>query len=274
MKTIITSVLTSLTVSLITFILGLKSGKNQADRAFLQRMYKQLYAHFTELETALKEKRPKRWDDYKKIEYRNQIKCYPLVREMERTGDLIYINNKIAKQALQLELDCLNYKYNVDKLCLKVHDYLVKTPGLFIGLLSDATYNRNDTNSWRIVGTSNPLNCNTFRYITYDVLLDKDRLIKELESMDSNDSKCALKFFTRGNPPEREFTIYPNSLSDNNEVFADSISQFTAESMDCTKIEKELLNRIEVIKKQLAKKAKNPTGFWETFAGAFVDIFQ
>ena len=44
--------------------------------------------------------------------------------------------------------------------------------------------------------------------------------------------------------------------------------------MDCTKIEKELLNRIEVIKKQLAKKAKNPTGFWETFAGAFVDIFQ
>lgn len=110
--------------------------------------------------------------------------------------------------------------------------------------------------------------------MTYDVLLDKKRLMNELESRDSAECQYALTFSMRGNPPKREITIYPDSLSESNEVFAETITQFTAESMNCAKKEKDLLDRIERIKKQLAQKAKNPTGFWETFAGAFVDIFH
>ena len=102
MKAIIASAITSIIVSLFTFILGLKSGKNQADRALLQDLYKRLYSHFSELETGLKEKRPKRWTDYQCIKESNIIRYYPVVREMERTGDILHVNDKIARQALEL----------------------------------------------------------------------------------------------------------------------------------------------------------------------------
>ena len=82
MNTVVTSILTSAIVSLFTFVLGLKSGKNQADRAFLQGLYKQLYAHFVELEAGIKENRPKKWEDYKSIQQGNITQFYPPVKEM------------------------------------------------------------------------------------------------------------------------------------------------------------------------------------------------
>lgn len=48
-ETVIVSLLTSLIVSLVTFILGLKSGKNQSDREKVQGLYKKLYSHFNEI---------------------------------------------------------------------------------------------------------------------------------------------------------------------------------------------------------------------------------
>lgn len=50
-QTVLLSLATSLIVSLVTFILGLKSGKNQTDRAKLQNMYRDLYSHFLILKT-------------------------------------------------------------------------------------------------------------------------------------------------------------------------------------------------------------------------------
>ena len=48
MQTVLLSLATSLFVSMVTFILGLKSGKNQADRAKLQELYKNIHRHFSE----------------------------------------------------------------------------------------------------------------------------------------------------------------------------------------------------------------------------------
>lgn len=73
---------------------------------------------------------------------------------------------------------------------------------------------------------------------------------------------------------ERQLTIYPDALAENNITFATNISDFAMKTMDCVASEKELLKRIETIKKILAKRAKDPTSFWETFAGAFADIFH
>ncbi|HEY8889362.1 MAG TPA: hypothetical protein VIM70_03830 [Clostridium sp.] len=46
---IITSIITSLIVSTITFILGLRSGKNQSDRPKLKEVYRNLTVHFEKL---------------------------------------------------------------------------------------------------------------------------------------------------------------------------------------------------------------------------------
>lgn len=67
--------------------------------------------------------------------------------------------------------------------------------------------------------------------------------------------------------------IKTNVLFDN-ETFANSIVEYADGEFDSSTVEKELLKRILKIKKKLAKRAKNPTGFWETFVGAFIDIFH
>ena len=273
MNTVVTSILTSAVVSLFTFVLGLKSGKNQADRAFLQGLYKQLYAHFSEIEAGIKEKRPKKWEDYKSIQKGNRIQYYPLVKEMERTGDILYLKKGIANQSVQLELDCLNYRWNLDQLCEKVHEHIIHSPELFKDELVDESYDKK-SNPMKKVGTANLTGCRTYHNCAYGVLLDKEKLIKHLNARDASEGKYAINFSMKGNPPKREFIIYPNSLAVDNETFANRIVEYADGEFDSATVEKELLKRILKIKKKLVKRAKNPTGFWETFVGAFIDIFH
>ena len=96
-QTIGLSFATSLIVSLITFILGLKSGKNQADRAKLQDLYKNLYSHFSDLKDSLNKNRPKSWKNYKKVERGiYSVEYFPPVKELHRTGDILFIKNGSA----------------------------------------------------------------------------------------------------------------------------------------------------------------------------------
>lgn len=98
-QTIGLSFATSLIVSLITFVLGLKSGKNQADRAKLQDLYKNLYSHFSDLKESLNRNRPKSWNNYKKVERGfYSVEYYPPVKELNRTGDILFIKKGIAKK--------------------------------------------------------------------------------------------------------------------------------------------------------------------------------
>ena len=124
------------------------------------------------------------------------------------------------------------------------------------------------------MGTANPTGCKTYRSFSYGVLLDKERLIKLLDERDTSDKQYALDFAMRGNPPKREFVMYPSSLAVDNEIFAKRISEYANSKLNTVTVEKGLLKRIEKLKKIVAKRAKNPTSFWETFAGAFIDIFQ
>lgn len=273
MNTVVTSILTSAVVSLFTFVLGLKSGKNQADRAFLQELYKNLYVHFSELEVGIKEKRPKRWKDYKEINKEHTIEYFPLVKEMKRTGDILYLKKKIADKASQLELDCLNYSLNLDELCKKVHEYFLECPELFDNKLVDETYDKKNSPLIKL-GTANPTGCKTYRYFTYGVLVDKEKLLEQLNERDASDQKYALDFALKGNPSERELVIYPCSLAVDNETFAKKITEYANGEFNTVAAERDILERIEKLKKIVAKRAKNPTGFWETFVGAFLDIFH
>ena len=141
MKTIIVSALTSLLVSLMTFILGLKSGKNQTDRARLQDLYKQLHTHFKEIKNGFITHRYKKWSDYKRIESINRIQYLPLVKELDRTGDLIYIHKGIANKAITLEQKCLNYEHEIEKEIERLHQFIIEpADSLFEGGI-DGKYN-------------------------------------------------------------------------------------------------------------------------------------
>ncbi len=100
MQTVLLSLATSLFVSMVTFILGLKSGKNQADRAKLQELYKNIHRHFSELKEALADDCPKLWEHYKKND-----EYLPLIKELESTGDILFINAKFMKNVATRSLN-------------------------------------------------------------------------------------------------------------------------------------------------------------------------
>ena len=103
MDTVIISLITSLIISLITFTLGVKSGKNQSDRQKLKEFYKNIMIHFQELKYGLDSYNPKTWVHYRDLNH----KYNPLIKGMVINGDIIEINDRIAIQAEKLEKDVL-----------------------------------------------------------------------------------------------------------------------------------------------------------------------
>lgn len=270
MNAVLISLLTSVIVSLMTFVLGLKAGKNQTDRVKLQELYKRLFSYFSELESGINEYRPKQWTDFKKIENGSRTRYYPDVREMERTGDLLFLNKNISKHALALELDCLKYEGNLKKMCYGLHDFFLQSEKMFMGPLEVEPSGNNNNNR---IKTDNPKLCKTYRTEPYGIMFNKERLVGLLNDRDNSELDYAISFCMRGNPPERSVTIYPQSLAVENEMFANIIMKHT----DGSVIEEEkdlLIKRIGKMKRRLASKARNPVGFWETFFGAFLDVFR
>ena len=67
------------------------------------------------------------WSDYKKIESINRIQYLPLVKELDRTGDLIYIHKGIANKAITLEQKCLNYEHEIEKEIERLHQFIIES---------------------------------------------------------------------------------------------------------------------------------------------------
>lgn len=276
LQTVLVSIGTSLVVSLITFILGLKSGKNQADRAFLQKLYKEIYRHFCEIDDSMKEGRPKEWSDYKKIQTMHSTKYYPLVKELERTGDILYLKGRIAKEALTLEKDCLHYSYDANETIARIHRCIIDNPQFFNGGITFNSYQQKDDDSK--AKTQNLEASNTYRIVSYFLFLEPDKLKSTLLQWKNADKQYALEFTTRGNPPRNSFTIYPGDLNANVDEFVNQIVTLVKKSdskySEIHDTKESLEKRIDKLKKKLSKRVKNPSTFWETFIGAFIDIFQ
>ena len=133
-------------VSLITFILGLKSGKNQADRATLQGLDRDLYSHFSDLKESLQRNRPKSWESYKKVERGlYSVEYYPPVKELKRSGDILFLKKKIADEALDLEMQVMNYSYALTKHIPEIHAALISDMGMYKDGYTFKKYQRSDT---------------------------------------------------------------------------------------------------------------------------------
>ena len=101
-------------MALVTFVLGVKSGKNQADRQRLQEMYKSLLVHFQDLKERL-DSYPRRWDQYEEHRVGWEIHYLPTVKKMEHDGSSVYIKQRLFSEALELERDVVEFGYDVER---------------------------------------------------------------------------------------------------------------------------------------------------------------
>ncbi len=211
-QTVLLSLATSLIVCLITFILGLKSGKNQADRAKLQNLYRDLYSHFSDLKESLQRDRPKSWASYKKVERGfSLIEYFPPVKELKRSGDILFLNQRIANEALDLEKQVLNYSSSLDKHISNLHAALISDLKVYREgyIFKNGQPNSSETAHFE---TANPKGCSSFRRNNYRVLYNKEELTKLFQQLQESDS-TAVEFTTDNNPISYSAKFYPGGIS-------------------------------------------------------------
>lgn len=276
-QTVLLSLATSLIVSMVTFVLGLKSGKNQADRAKLQNIYRDLYSHFSDLKDALKRNRPKTWTDYKIIErglYSTEY--YPPVKELKRSGDILFLNRKIADEALELELQMMNYSSDLSRHIPEIHKAIISNLGIYKEGYVFKKYSGKASETSHFE-TANPNGCNAFWPTNYRILYDKEETLRLFQNMVDN-SLTAIEFTAGGNPTVYSAKIYLEgiavSVGEYVEFLFSALEKNVMGYNDLCIRKKTLVCKIDKLNKKLAKRAKEPIGFWETIFGAFADMFR
>lgn len=277
LQTVLLSLATSLIGSLITFILGLKSGKNQTDRAKLQSLYKDLYSHFSDLKDSLERNCPKSWENYKKIERDfYSFEYFPPVKELKRSGDLLFLKKKLADQSLTLEMQIMNYSYELKCAIPEIHAALISNLEMYHEGYKFTNYrgNVNDTSHFE---TANPKNCNSFGTRNYRDLLNRQEVTKLLQDMNASQTR-AIEFTSGDNPITYSAKLYPDGIKISIDEYVEHL--FLKFEKDVTGFnelcnQKEILiTKINKLNKKLARKAKEPVSFWETMLGAFGDMFR
>lgn len=270
-ETVLISLITSLIVSLVTFILGLKSGKNQADRAKLQELYQKIYAHFLSLDEAIKEGRPKEWIDFKKKESMYRTEYFPLIREMKHSGELLLVKKSVAEKAENLEMECMKYTWQCSELANKLQSEFSSAASLFVN--SPIVEEKNG----RVCKSPNPNDCKMYRYENYYLLFDSSKREETLKNWFASSADYALVFTTRGNPARAAVTFYPGGLSGEIDDVLNSLEKMVErlEGYESVMAERKAIEKqMSKLLRMVSLRAKNPTSFWETFVGAFMDIFR
>lgn len=264
---IVVSILTSLIVSLITFTLGMKSGKNQADRQRLKELYKNITVHFQNIKLGLESCKPKTWSNYTE----RKGESNPLIKRMVVNGDIIEINNNIAKRAEKIEKESLVLGW-------RLYDNYKNIYGISIDIIKKYVplhYERNGNNYC----TKKPDNSTgrSFREIELGVLLDKNIINEKLSSSNEN-----IGFNFKHNQDGKilySITIYPEdlmniSIKDLLYEINDAIFDNVENMSDLIKQKKDICRDISKIIKITRRRAKDPHTFIETIGGAFIDIFK
>lgn len=276
-NTIWLSLATSIIVSLVTFILGLKSGKNQADRSKMQDLYKGLYSHFSDLKDSLNRNRPKSWQNYKKVERGlYSVEYYPPVKKLNRTGDILFIKKDIAKRALDLEMEVLQYSSELRKNIPEIHASIISDLEKYREGYSFKSY-RHSASGTDNFETANPKSCNSFYPRNYRDFYCREEITKLFTEMQESGT-TAIEFTTGENPITYSAKFYPDGVNVSVDEFVDHLFSLFESNIDgfsdlCAK-KTTLIRKIEKLNKKLAQKAKEPVGFWETVFGAFTDMFH
>ncbi|MEG9298049.1 hypothetical protein V6B33_16420 [Mangrovibacillus sp. Mu-81] len=117
----------SLFLSLILFALGLRAGKERAERKELREKYRNIYSYLKKFRDGIEEGNPLYWRHFVNSVHDSFT---PYLEEMMDKGDHVELNKGLFPQIIELEKDCLSYGWSFQNLSLKageiVEEVLIK----------------------------------------------------------------------------------------------------------------------------------------------------
>lgn len=263
----------SLIVSLFTFTLGLKSGKNQSDRQLHRNKYRDISVHFNEMLNKLQTTNPKKWSNYKSIQVDlNTYQSMPLLVEMKSNGESIELNKNIIDESEQLELDLLRYAEKYYNQFDKIKEYIISN-------LSICCNSIKMQGNYLISTMDNPIGIPQHT-VNYGIIIMKESLDKICYQLRNNE-KYGISFQSKSKDGQgyHTVTIFNNTLKNKTvEGFLlETYNYFQKNDKDIKDLYEErcfLTKRTEKLINKVNKKVKEPFSFIETFFGAIIDIFK
>lgn len=270
-RNVLISLVTSAIVGFFTFAFGMKSGKNQADRAKVQEIYTEVLNEFEAIYDNLNSQ-PREWDDYP--QKRDRLASTPVtpLREIISRGDYVFIGEEQTQELKELENDALSYGWQVLMLAKKIPRILYNNPELFNepGSLLDtghvgkpAIYNKPKG--------SNDCGRRVFRFASIYDFFDEQKLVRQL-------NEGIEVVFNDGRTPEHVVvTIVPELLSVTPAEFADAVTGYLMAEEGAERLFEEKSGLSERLKAQvelLRRQARDPFPFWKTLGSAIGDFFR
>ncbi|GKX65805.1 hypothetical protein [Inconstantimicrobium mannanitabidum] len=271
-KNIITSLSTSLVVSSITFVLGLKSGKNQSDRQILRNKYRDISVHFSNLLDGIKNGNPKKWDDFKLIKTSSCDRYMPLIEEMKFNGESIELKQDVIDKCEELEFKLLKYADEYQENLEIIKEYLINE-------LENCCSNLIKEKDYAIYTAKDQIN-KPYINRSYSIFITDEifkNIITNLENDNLNLQGICFESRDRHNGWHR-VTIYKNTL-DNIKIedFLKKINEHLKNEhsiIELLKEQQQLINETNNIINKINKRVREPFTFLETITGAVVDIFK
>lgn len=247
----------------------MKSGKNQADRQRLKELYKSMVVHFQKIKEGLESYTPKTWTSYND----KMGVSDPLIKKMIKNGDIIEINNKIARKAEDIEKQALALGWRFYNIYKDIHEISLATVNKYI-----STYHEPNGNNFC---TKKPGDSTGRSYTKCKIghLLDKKSIDEKLSYLQNNPNLGINFEHIQDSRIIYSITIYPDdlvgiSIKDLLYEINDSIITNVENANSLLEEKEEVCKNVDCIIKMSTKRAKDPHTFVETIGGAFLDIFK
>lgn len=263
---VIISFFTSLIVSSITFVFGLRSGKNQVDRLKLKDIYKELYNYFDELLSRLDVFNPKQLCDFP--EDRKKSMYIATMRRLKEEGSLLELPDDFSQELENLELKYLRFSHNFFKILMNHKSFIIELLKKYSICLRELK------NSITSIDKDRK---NSYFEESFGSILNESEVDKICSRLNNN-NELGICLFLKDCDNIFRFYIYSNSLK--NLSVSDFILELSSSFLKLPDVKKVLEERkdiIELINKMLSvlkKRAIDPHPFWITIKMTILDIFK
>lgn len=254
------SLVVSVAVAILSFIVNVRVGKERSDRSAMRTMYKSLHEHFSALRTAIRKGEPKQWENYP----RHDGYSFPPVRELERVGDINLLPKHLATRFLDVEKQALHaaHKFNrqlvseVTPAVLTLIESAVEKPYTSVQGVPYSTVS---------IGT---------------VLVGGQEVVTNLKNQLDSGVRKMLAIGLVGDGQERARLtvayVTPDKLTDRSiNSFVDEISAVAIDAAGGVGEELvKALGAIDALLPVIAKRIRDPHPFSETASSMFQDMFD
>lgn len=252
-QTVFISVFSSLIVSIIMFILGLKAGKAQSDRKAMKRKYLNISVYFNRLLSFIESAKVLK------------MKITPLIREMTRSGEMLDLPNKLQKELKNTEEDVSIYLSKINQYAINnIKPVMLEQIKLYCPNLIQ------EINTIKTMNFDFRKSTCEYSYCLFFVDKELSKICKELNQnivdaiiFDDYDQKLYIYNDTLNEISTSQFLrkCQFEFMKDNN------FKQLVQEG-------KELIRCLETTIQKINNRVKDPFTFWEILFGAFYDVFK